>query len=65
MNSDNSELMEKMRQFDEQMKIENEKLRHQIDDDRQKNDLKKYEIDTKNKTERQKIKQSNNKQTKK
>ena len=33
------ELMERMRQFDAQMKLENEKLQHLIDDDKEKNDI--------------------------
>ena len=38
------ELLERMRQFDEQMKLENEKLQHMIDDDKEKNDIQRQKI---------------------
>ena len=46
---DKEELMEKMRQFDEKMKLENEKLQHTIQNDREKNDIQKMKVKSTNK----------------
>ena len=60
------ELMEKMRQFDEQMRLENEKLQHIIDDDREKNEIQKMKIKSDTEVKKAQIKQQKqNKTTKK
>lgn len=47
--------MEKMRQFDEQMKLENEKLQHLIDNDREKNDIQRKKIESDEKISKEQI----------
>ena len=61
--SSQEELMEKMRQFDEQMKLENEKLQHLIDDDREKNDIQRKKIQSDERIKKQQLnnKKQNNK----
>ena len=58
------ELLEKMRQFDEQMKLENDKLQHIIDDDKEKNQLQKQKIQSDERIRKQQVKSKNNQKTK-
>lgn len=53
------ELMERMRQFDEQMRLENEKLQHIIDNDREKNEIAKDKIKSDEKIRKQQIANKN------
>ena len=57
--SSQEELMEKMRQFDEQMKLENDKLQHLIDDDREKNDIQRKKIQSDERIKKEQIRKQN------
>lgn len=57
--SSQEELIEKMRQFDEQMKLENEKLQHLIDDDKEKNDIQRKKIQSDERIKKEQIRKQN------
>ena len=54
-NMSQQDLMERMRQFDEQMKLENEKLQHLIEDDKEKNDIQRKKIQSDEKVKKMQI----------
>lgn len=53
------ELMGRMRQFDEQMKLENDKLQHLIEDDMEKNRIQKEKIQSDERIKKEQIRKQN------